>query len=134
MEGKHWHCTHCHRQCKTIKCRDWCHKKFCGKHYEKLLKAKRAIGRVSLKEGQPVIPQYATAVEGANKALYQAEKATTDEEFRQANRGLTKVLDEQRADYDHFNGQQQVADAIDAASYPSEKERKAIDDQNYNME
>jgi hypothetical protein len=134
MRGKHWHCKHCHQQCKTIRCRAWCHEKFCGMHYEKMLKAKSGIGRVGMVPGQPVIPQYAQAVESANYALYAAEKATTDEDFRKAARGLEKVDSESREDLDHFGNQQAYADAMDAAAYPDEKEKAANDKKLYEME
>lgn len=134
MDGKHWHCTFCHQKCKTIKCRDFCHKKFCGNDYEKILAAKNSIGRVGLAPGMPVIPQYANAVQKANAALYSAETATTDEEFREAKNGLEDVLNTQKEDYNHFNDQAQYADAVDASAYPDEREKKAIDDQNYHAE
>lgn len=134
MKGKHWHCKHCHQSCKTIKCRSWCHKKFCGDDYTKLLQAKHGIGRVVIKQGQPIIPQYANAVSSTNKYLYEAEKATSDEDFRRASEGLNKVLEEQKEDYNHFDNQQKYADAIDAAAYPDEQEKKAIDDKNYHLE
>lgn len=103
-------------------------------HYEKLLAAKSGIGRVGLVPGQPVIPQYAQAVETANYALYAAEKATTDEEFRKAARGLERVDSESRDDLDHYDNQQKYADAMDAAAYPDEKEKAANDKKLYEME
>jgi len=134
MKGKHWHCTHCHQQCKTIKCRDWCHNKFCGEDYSKLLAARRGVGRVEIKQGEPVIPQYANAVTEANDALWKSEKAVSDEDFRRAAMELAKVMSEQQHDFDHFDSQTKYADAIDAAAYPDEKEKQAIDDRNYHLE
>jgi len=134
MNGKHWHCTKCHRSCKTLKCRAWCHDKFCGKNYEKMLMAKSGVGRVAIAPGVAVIPGYANAVFAANKKLYEAEKATSDADLNAAGRGIKNVEKEQEEDNQHFIQAQKFADAVDAAAYPSEKQQQAIDNENYEME
>jgi len=134
MKKSHWHCRHCHEKCKTIHCRNWCHTKFCGEDYSKLLAAKNGVGRVGIEEGTPVIPQYVGAVDQANKALYAAEKSKTSQEFRQATRDLVKVKEEEKDDYTHFHGQVQREDAINAATFPSHREQETNDDENFQME
>lgn len=128
MNGKHWHCTHCHQSCKTIKCRAWCHETFCNANYEKLLGQKKGVGRVDIAPGEPVIPEYAASVKRANKALWQAEHATSDEDFRKANEDLADTMDKQQEDLKHYDQQQEYADAMDAAAYPDEEEQKDNDE------
>lgn len=54
--------------------------------------------------------------------------------FGRQKNGLEDVLNTQKEDYNHFNDQAQYADAVDASAYPDEREKKAIDDQNYHAE
>lgn len=128
MNGKHWHCTHCHKSCKTIKCRAWCHETFCNANYEKLLGQKKGVGRVDIAPGEPVIPEYAASVKRANKALWVAEHATSDEDFRKAAEDLADTMQKQQDDLHHYDTQQQYADAMDAAAYPDEEEQKDNDE------
>lgn len=127
----HWHCKRCHSQCKTVKCNKWCHDKFCGKDYEKMLQAKTGMGRFYIDRSQLVTPQYIQSVKDANKALQNVETAKNNAAFRKASRTMKTVSDEQQQDFNNFDGSLKMADAVDKSAYPSEREQEANEE---NME
>jgi len=134
MAHGHWHCKRCHSNCETVKCNKWCSDNFCGPDYSKLLAAKMGVGRMGIDKSQRVTPQYVKTVRDANVALQKAEKATSDADFRSANRQVGSVEEAQEEDYDHMKNALKHADGVDKSAYPSEREQEQNEDNMYLME
>jgi len=121
---KHWTCKYCHRQCKTIQCRQFCHDEHCG---ATIKFGKSGVGRMGIASGQRVTQAFADSVLAANKALHAAETAKSDAEFRAAMRAVKNVLTKQKSDLGHYQRQQGYADSINKMAYPTEKQKEAQD-------
>jgi len=114
----HWHCRHCHAQCKTDHCRNWCHNTFCGPPVNTGKNAIKLTGFDT--ESTPV------QVSGhlANEELKVATKATVLSKIRKAGRAVDHFREMQQADLAHFKREIRREDDLDKASYPDRAQRK----------
>jgi hypothetical protein len=118
MKSSNWHCTHCHKQCKTNHCRAWCHKKFCGPQ----VKTGKPLPKVVSHSGEskPVLE----AAHKANVHLEVAKSATEMSKLRKADRSVDDFQQVQEEDMAHFKRQIVREDDLDKAAYDSRTVRR----------